>query len=475
MVSVAIRRPAVDDGIQAPDVILGMWQELNHHVLSPPRAEEFRNHRDLPALCRYDPERLRKTGADLYQRSGRLRLAEWVRECTWDGGGSAALAWHPLAEGDPDAEIAARDLLAAAVASIWRERDRTLLTQRLGLDGHGTMTVTEISQQVHLTHERLAQSEDRAIDQLSRRHTPPSASDYVGAMIAALIGEARQDDAEPAVVLLRLAEAACPGVPAAFAVQVLARLAGHSKHASRHLAAEGKTLLMARQAQLARETRSARAAERLSRLLAHAEWPGGRALAPHRQAIRPQRETEGYGAGTWLSAKLNREVRYDSVAELSLIRVLDRAPQVLWFCEQPAAIGDSYAGRHRTYYPDLLAATSDGYCVLIEVKPLNDMPLAVNQAKAAAARAFCARGGWGYLLTDADDRTLHDLLNAKVPEHAARAFTAALDAKGTMTWPDIKAQRERHQLTPVQLSALALRSDWHITLNPYRMARSPLP
>ncbi len=41
------------------------------------------------------------------------------------------------------------------------------------------------------------------------------------------------------------------------------------------------------------------------------------------------------------------------------------APQVPWFCEQSAAIGYIFAGRHRTYYPDLLAATKDGYCILI--------------------------------------------------------------------------------------------------------------
>ena len=96
----------------------------------------------------------------------------------------------------------------------------------------------------------------------------------------------------------------------------------------------------------------------------------------------------------------------------------------------------------------------------------------VNQAKAAAARAFCARGGWGYLLTDADDRTLHDLLNAKVPEPAAQGFTAALRAQGTMTWPAIKALRDQHQLTAVQLSALALRSNWHLTLDPYRISQT---
>lgn len=60
---------------------------------------------------------------------------------------------------------------------------------------------------------------------------------------------------------------------------------------------------------------------------------------------------------------------FESRDELSLIRALDMAPQVPWFCEQPAAIGYIFAGRHRTYYPDLLAATRDGYCILIEVKP----------------------------------------------------------------------------------------------------------
>jgi hypothetical protein len=63
-------------------------------------------------------------------------------------------------------------------------------------------------------------------------------------------------------------------------------------------------------------------------------------------------------------------VAYESIAELPLIQVLDNAPQVSWFCEQPIAVGYSFAERHRTYYPDLLAATDDGHCVLIEVKAL---------------------------------------------------------------------------------------------------------
>jgi hypothetical protein len=95
-----------------------------------------------------------------------------------------------------------------------------------------------------------------------------------------------------------------------------------------------------------------------------------------------------------------RPVAYESGLELSLIRALDRAPQVRWFCEQPATIGYWFAGRHCTCYPDMLAVTDEGSCILIGVKPLPDLPLAINLAKAAAARTFCARQGWGFLVTD---------------------------------------------------------------------------
>jgi hypothetical protein len=195
--------------------------------------------------------------------------------------------------------------------------------------------------------------------------------------------------------------------------------------------AEAVTFRVVRHAELAREARQAqftkRVAALLTRLLADTEWPGGRKPAPP-----------------------------------------------LWFCEQPAAIGYIFAGRHRTYYPDLLAATKDGYCILIEVKPLLDMPLAINQAKAAAARAFCARNGRGFLVTDLR-RSLNDLLTMPVPEEASRQFADALRETGTTTWQDIKAHRARCGLTAVQVAALATQRGWCITLSPHRMTEQPPP
>ncbi len=469
MVMVALDKSAARQDV-GHDVVLAIWQELVGRELSPPSVQRFQGHPDLPALGRFSEDRLRTAGSGLYQRSGRLLLAEWVRECTWDGGGSAFLTWEPLAAGDPDAAIVARDLLAAAVGSLPRERDRTVLAQRLGAGGHGAMTLEEIGHGLQLPAERVRQIQSSAIDQLCQPHTPARGSHYVGRLISGLLEDAADDGVEPAAALVTLAEAACPGVPAMLAVLVLARLAGFSKYATVHLSAEVSSHYAVPQPAGAQRARSAvLAAERLARMLPRTEWPGGRKLAPPRHAIRPQRHADADGAGTWQSVKLEREVGYDSVAELSFIRMLDRAPQVLWFCEQPVAIGYSFDGRHRTYYPDLLMATGDGYCVLVEVKPLPDMPLAVNQAKAAAARQFCARHGWGYLLTDAGGQTLHDLLALPVPEPAAQAFAEALHAAGTMTWRDVKASRERHQLASLQVSALALQRGWEIRLAPYRI------
>jgi Sigma-70, region 4 len=345
-------------GDEAVGRVAGIWQGLVGAELSASRRQRFRAHPDLAALCCYDGDQLLAAGAELYRRTGQLLLADWVRECAWAGGGTVSLDWAELAAGDPDATIAGRDLLAAAVASVLAERDRVVMVQRLGLDGDAAMTLQAIGESLGRTRERARQLQEKALDDMCSPHVPPRAGRYAGQVIAAVLGQAADADAgtEPAVSLLTLAEAILPGVAPGLAVRVLARLAGHNHNTSRHLAAEATTILAAGRAELAREARDARSAERtaerLARMLPYAEWPGGRSPAPPRSVITPQREPQDNdGAGRWLSPKLAREVSYDSRSELSLIRVLDRAPQIIWFCEQPVAIGYSFAGRHRTYLP----------------------------------------------------------------------------------------------------------------------------
>ena len=93
-------------------------------------------------------------GRQLYGRTGRLLLAEWTRECAWDGGGTVNLSWAELAAGDPGAGVVARDLVAAAVGSLRSPRHRVVLNQRLALDGDAPLTLQSIGERMGIS--RLA-------------------------------------------------------------------------------------------------------------------------------------------------------------------------------------------------------------------------------------------------------------------------------------------------------------------------------
>ncbi len=135
-------------------LVLEIWQELGGARLSPDSVRRFRAHPDLTVLCHHDRRRLEVAGRQLYGRTGRLLLAEWARECAWDGGGTVNLSWAELAVGDPGAGVVARDLVASAVGSLRSPRHRAVLTQRLALDGDTPLTLQSIGERMGIS--RLA-------------------------------------------------------------------------------------------------------------------------------------------------------------------------------------------------------------------------------------------------------------------------------------------------------------------------------
>lgn len=141
-------------------LVLEIWQELVGATLSPDSVRRFRAHPDFMVLCHYDRRRLEVAGRQLYGRTGRLLLAEWARECAWDGGGSINLSWAELAAGDSGAGVVARDLVAAVVGSLPSPRDRAVLTQRLALDGDAPLTLQSIGERMGITRERVRQLQD---------------------------------------------------------------------------------------------------------------------------------------------------------------------------------------------------------------------------------------------------------------------------------------------------------------------------
>jgi hypothetical protein len=87
--------------------VLEIWQELISARLSPDSVRRFRAPPSLIVLCHYDRRRLDVAGRQLHGRTGRRLLAEWARECAWDGGGTVNLSWAwriavPAHEPGPD-------------------------------------------------------------------------------------------------------------------------------------------------------------------------------------------------------------------------------------------------------------------------------------------------------------------------------------------------------------------------------------
>jgi hypothetical protein len=456
--------------------VLAIWQDIVGAALQPARAEQFLANPGLPTMCRYPEDRILAAGTELYRRTRGLRIAHWVRECAWDGGGTASLTWDQVTSLSPDAAIIIRDLLTAAIGGLPGERTQRIVMERLGLHGEPARTLRAIGADLDITGERVRQIQERALSQLRRRHQPPKPAHYVGEILAAVFADATGNGADVAHTLVALVDAADHTGSTRVLVQILAALTGHSDLARKHLSAEVETLVALRRAELVRNARDAaaadRASERIGRMFSDVEWASGPAIVPDRSSITPQRApNDQEGAGAWASTKLARAVSYESTGELRIIKTLDQARQIQWFCEQPVAIGYTLDGRHRTYYPDLMAVTDDGRCVLIEVKAQTDMATAINQTKMAAARAFCTRHGWGYLCTDGY-RSFQELQKLPIPESAAQVLTDALSRERRVMWADTAPIRAKYGITSLHIAALVVRRGWDLRLGPYRITES---
>lgn len=478
-----IRRPAVPrtrrhDRLRVPaEQMRRIWQDVVGAVLSPQRAELFAAHPDLPSIGYFPEDRIRAAGEQLYRHAGELRISSWARECTFDGGGTTSLTWAQVCDPGSDAAIVVRDLLDAAVGGLAAPRNQRIIIERLGLHGEPARTLRAIATDLSLSRERVRQLQEQAFKQLRRRYQPPKPAQYVGQIFADVLDQASNAGVDLPHALLAVTDAAALTGPKPLLVRAIAALARRNDQVMRQVAAGVETLAARRRAEIAHAARDAAAIERASRrvaeMLEDAEWPETPVVLPDSLLIRPLRSPQDReGAGTWTSPALGRDVAYESTAELQIIKTLERARQIGWFCEQPVAIPYTFDGWPRTYYPDLVAVTDDSRCLLIEVKPQTDMALAINLAKTQAARAFCTRRGWGYLCTDGR-RTLRGLQNVVVPEPAAQAITEALRDRKRLTWSDTAPIRAEYAITGVHLAALVIQRGWDLRLGPYRITADP--
>ncbi len=366
-------------------------------------------------------------------------------------------------------------LLGEAVASIparRRDWDRSILRQRLGLEGTAP-TLQEIGDELDVTRERVRQIQQRALRHLGGRSA--GATEWRGHLLEALGVQTPADANSEAVG--RYVSEHLNGLNEHVAVKAIAHALRPPADRDRFAKAATSWLRAerGRQELERRERRPAgRGMEVVERMLAATWWPRGPLLTidPSRQR-RCREPTGGEGlAGTFESTKLNRLVAYESDLERAFLERLDRSDEVAFYQEQPVAIRWVEDGLRRRYCPDVLVVQRDGRALLVEVKQQWMMALRPTVDRLAAAVEFCSRKGLGLLVTDGR-RSIDDLTDRMVPNGFATELERLVDIRGGVdptTFMPL-ARRFGAHLADTAAAAIQLRLSW--SMSPFELTRHP--
>lgn len=383
---------------------------------------------------------------------------------------------------DSGAELEPGDAAAlTSEAMSWLEgqpREQQILRMRVGIED-APHTLAEIAGEFGLSGERIRQIEARALTLLVRQARKPGTP---GAALAALLHLPSLDGVDEAYADRIAAIVASEfEAPARVAIPFLLCAAGVASPTARRVAiltraAEERRqkIEKERRRTAAAEHRAADTARRADAVVArwsqHASWPAALGPPPERGALHALRlDGPDEAAGSFHSPKLGREVHYESGLELAALTVLENSTDIAWYQEQPLTIPYAWEGRQRLYYPDILAATKTGRCLLIEVKPLTNMPVALNRAKAAAGRAYAHQHGWGWVTVDGV-HTERDLETHTIPAEANRAITARLEAYGHLGWRHVLELRADSGVGARDIAAFVLQTGAQMVLEPrYRI------
>ncbi|MFD4257599.1 TnsA endonuclease N-terminal domain-containing protein [Streptomyces sp. NPDC058534] len=460
--------------------VLAEWEGVTGHALRPERREVFLARQVVWDLAAADEAGRRAAARRLWDKAGTLLLDDWLLECVCPGATHVTSDWSLIDARDPDVVLVLRELVAAAVGELPEPRDRDVLGHRLGLHDQTAHTLEATAEVIGVSRERVRQLQTRAIRRLVRNPAPASGRlrEVLG-RLSCVDRDGRGAEPPAAERLLDLSEVLLPLVIPRQAIPLLARLAGADKVRAENLAAEASTTRALRHEEARREAvrqgRIERSTRRWAALATEVDWFGDPRPAPPQAELETFREEENLARGrfgTWHCPKLDRAVSYESETELQVIQLLSFASQVTYYQEQPLAISYVYEGRQRTYYPDLLAATADGGCILIEVKPVYEMAMAINAAKYRAAAEFCRRRGWGLVATDGY-RTRRLLEHREVDPRLDAALSLALAAGQELSWPQVRAATGVLPLGSLDLAALILRREWEWRSRPFRLRASP--
>ncbi|MBB5766540.1 sigma factor-like helix-turn-helix DNA-binding protein [Xanthomonas euroxanthea] len=285
-------------------------------------------------------------------------------------------------------------LVAVAIESLSNKRDREVLELRLGTDGQ-RLTLARIGKEWGVTGERVRQIQERALKRLATRARRQGTA---GASLRRMINAS---SADPNALAPWLIEVAHNGFDIALplALKFMLRAAGFPKSEVERAIQLLCGIERSRRTETRATSSRVKAANKVNQWLSQCDWSDHIRPPPPIEELWALREVGDTDiAGSYHSDKLGRAVQYESGLELDVLSLLEKSEQVAYYQEQPAAIRYAFGKKHYDYYPDLLLATTDGRCVLVEVKPTSQRALSINRAKASATRAWAHACGWGWLV-----------------------------------------------------------------------------
>jgi len=120
--------------------------------------------------------------------------------------------------------------------------------------------------------------------------------------------------------------------------------------------------------------------------------------------------------GRFYSHKVGRLVRYESLNEKYLLKVLEVDPSVTTYCEQPLTIDYPYNNKVSTYTPDVLAEHINGTKTLFEAKSQQELDQKDPrlEAKLQAAHHYCHKLGWEFKVITENIKTSAEFARADI-------------------------------------------------------------
>ena len=346
--------------------------------------------------------------------------------------------------------VAFSDLLLQLTEATLKERDASIVTRRFGLLGQDPQTLEAIGRAEGVTRERIRQILMKSLFKLgtkARRQYKNGQTDEPGPILIRWIRElVRPDEPDAGERILSLCAEELPHLDAASVVTPLVGNLWKGPSAAKSYQAlvreclKGNALESLLQTRLLREKWDAE--RRLDHLLRGVVWPQTATRFTEEEVsgmFSRQRQTSDSSSGhtgVLFSAKLKREVAFESGLERQFLMLLEACDDVVYYQEQPLTVSYYYQGRRRVYCPDLVFSLADGRVVAVEIKPRNGMALHRNWAKWAALSQHCEEKGFGFLVTDGC-RSVQDVAKREVRSLSRQAILAAV-ATGSLDWQLIR-------------------------------------